>query len=218
MILAFKRVRLSLSFSMIIANILFYFFSILLVLSSLLVVLSQHPIFSLIFLVSSFLLSSFLLFLLECEFLALLFIIIYVGAIAVLFLFAVMMIDLKQESLKKNITSYLPVGFFFALFMLFPIIDKTRSEFNNYSSESFYFNKYRNWYDLIDSTNDIEVYGQVLYTYFVLQFLVAGLILLVVLIGVVYLTNTHNSKDSKEQSDFKQLSRNSKFFFKDVSQ
>jgi NADH:ubiquinone oxidoreductase subunit 6 (subunit J) len=50
-------------------------------------------------------------------------------------------------------------------------------------TDSFYFHTYTNWYDLIDSVTDVEVYGQVLYTYFVLQFLVAGLILLLVLIG-----------------------------------
>jgi NADH:ubiquinone oxidoreductase subunit 6 (subunit J) len=74
-----------------------------------------------------------------------------------------------------------------------------------------YVNKYQNWYDLIDSTNDISVYGQVLYSYFVLQFLVAGLILLLVLIGVVYLTNTFE-KHTIQQSSFKQLSRSSKVF------
>ena len=76
-----------------------------------------------------------------------------------------------------------------------------------------YLNNYQNWYDLVDSTSDIEVFGQVLYTYFVLQVLVAGLILLVVLVGVVYLTNTFNSEEKLlEQSVFKQLARESKFF------
>jgi len=81
-------------------------------------------------------------------------------------------------------------------------------------SSPLYLNKYQNWYDLIDSVNDIEVYGQLLYSYFVLQFLLAGLILLLVLISVVYLTNDFNAAQKAEQSVFKQLSRNSKFFFK----
>ena len=70
-----------------------------------------------------------------------------------------------------------------------------------------------NWYDLIDSISDIEVYGQVLYSYFVLQLLVVGLILLVVLIGVVYLTNNYSSNKTVDQSTFKQLSVSSKFFY-----
>ena len=74
-------------------------------------------------------------------------------------------------------------------------------------------NNYQNWYDLIDSITDVEVYGLVLYSYFVLQLLVVGLILLVVLIGVVYLTNTYSiDEQTLEQSSFKQLARESKFF------
>ena len=69
-------------------NLLFYLFSGVLVFSAIMVVVASHSIFSLLFLVLSFLVSAFLLFMLECEFLALIFIVVYVGAIAVLFLFA----------------------------------------------------------------------------------------------------------------------------------
>ena len=196
------------------ANILFQVFSILLVISAFMVVLSQHPIFSLLFLVGCFFFSSFLLFLLECEFLALLFIIVYVGAIAILFLFAVMMLESKLANLANNKMKYIPVGFFFGFVFLLPLLFNISDHFSNSNiTETFYINKYQNWYDLIDSVSDIEVYGQVLYSYFVLQFLVAGLILLLILIGVVYLTNSYSSR-MLEQSIFKQLSRNSNFFFR----
>lgn len=195
-------------------DMLFYMFSIFLVFSSAMVVFSKHPVFSLLFLVSSFICSSFLLFILECEFLALLFIIIYVGAIAVLFLFSIMMLEFKLDDLSKNLMKYLPIGVLFGIFLFLPLIQQITVQFeNNPYNGSFYFNTYKNWYDLVDATSDIEVYGQVLYSYFVLQFLVAGLILLVVLVGVVYLTNTFNNTQSLEQSVFKQLSRNSKFIF-----
>lgn len=193
-------------------NMLFYIFSILLIFSATMVVVSQHPIFSLLFLVASFVFSSFLLFILECEFLALLFIVIYVGAIAVLFLFAIMMLEFKLDNLSKNMMKYLPVGVIFGFLLLYPLVSQISSQFvSSPYPDSFYFNKYRNWYDLVDSTTDIEVYGQILYSYFVLQFLVTGLILLVVLVGVVYLANTFNNKQTLEQSVFKQLSRNSRF-------
>ena len=203
---------------MLFSNVLFYFFSIFLIISSIVVVVSQHPVFSLLFLVSSFLFASFLLFLLECEFLALLFIIVYIGAIAVLFLFAIMMLEFKLDSLSKNLMQYVPVGLIFGLAFFLPLVNQiiTQFEQNSYSN-SFYFNKYKNWYNLIDSVADIEVYGQILYSYFVLQFLLAGLILLVVLMGIIYLTNSFNTKKTIEQSAFKQLSRNSKFFFTDHS-
>ena len=198
------------------ANIIFYLFSIFLVISAFMVVISRHAVFSLLFLVVSFLFASFLLVLLECEFLALLFIIVYVGAIAVLFLFAIMMLESKLSDLSKNVLKYVPAGIIFGIVLLIPMLREISIYFDkNAYSNSFYPNKFQNWYDLIDSTTDVEVYGQVLYSYYVLQVLIAGLILLMVLVGVVYLTNNFNtSKQSMDQAIFKQLSRESKFFFK----
>ena len=194
------------------ANLLFYFFSGVLVCSAIMVIVASHSIFSLLFLVLSFIVSAFLLFMLECEFLALIFVVVYVGAIAVLFLFAVMMLDAKKLQLERNIFRNLPVGFLFALGFLIPILYYIFSETvdtNIFAIQSSYVN----WYDLIDSCFDVEAYGQVLYSYFVLQFLVVGLILLVVLIGVVYLTNIYTSNKIVDQSTYKQLSVSSKFFY-----
>lgn len=198
------------------ADLMFYIFSISLVICAFMVVVAQHPVFSLLFLVACFIFASFLLFLFECEFLALLFIVIYVGAIAVLFLFAIMMLESKLSNLTRNMTKYVPFGLVFGLCLLVPLLFQISSHYDhNAYADSFYFNNYQNWYDLIDSKTDIEVYGQVLYSYFVLQFLVAGLILLLVLIGVVYLTNNYNSpSQTTEQSIFKQISRDSMSFFK----
>lgn len=197
-------------------NIIFYLFSIFLVFSAFMVVVSQHPVFSLLFLVSSFVFASFILFLLECELLALLFIIIYVGAIAILFLFAIMMLESKLTDLSRNVMKYIPVGFIFGIVFLFPQLREISKNFNkNTDYDMFYQNNFQNWYDLIDSTTDVEVYGQVLYSYFVLQLLIVGLILLLVLIGVVYLTNNFNvNKQTKNQVAFKQLARNVKIFYK----
>ena len=198
------------------SNILFYLFSIFLVISAFMVVVAQHPVFSLLFLVASFIFSAFLLFLLECEFLALLFLVVYVGAIAILFLFSIMMLESKLNNLSKNSTKYVPVGFVFCFFLLIFFFREISIHFkNNYNSNYLYLNTYQNWYDLIDSINDVEIYGQVLYSYYVLQFLISGLILLLILIGVVYLTNVFVAQQTLDQSLFKQLSRNSKFFFKE---
>jgi len=196
-------------------NMLFYLFSIFLVISAFMMIVIRHPVYALFFLVSSFLSAAFLLFLLECEFLALLFIVVYVGAIAILFLFAIMMLESKLTDLSKNAMKYLPVGFVFGIVLLFPLLNEISNSFEkNAYLNSFYLNKFQNWYDLIDSTSDIEAYGQVLYSYFVLQLLVAGLILLLVLVGVVYLANNFNvSKQTLDQAIFKQLARESKFFF-----
>jgi NADH-quinone oxidoreductase subunit J len=194
------------------ANLVFYFFSGVLVFSATMVIVASHSVFSLLFLVLSFLASAFLLFLLECEFLALIFIVVYVGAIAVLFLFAVMMLDAKLQNLTRNLFRYIPVGFLFSLGFLAPVLYQLSLGFEK-NRKFLPQNNYINWYDLLDSTADISVYGQVLYSYFVLQFLVVGLILLVVLIGVVYLTNTYTSNRAVDQSTYKQLSVSSKFFY-----
>lgn len=196
-------------------QVLFFSCSVLLIGSAMAVVLSKHPVFSLLFLLSAFLFSSVLLFLLECEFLALLFIVVYVGAIAVLFLFAIMMLESKAVNLSRNLIKYIPVGLLFFILFLLPLLNAIMTDLNpNSFSDSFYLNEYQNWYDLIDSVSDIETYGQVLYSYFVFHFLIAGLVLLVVLIGVVYLTNTFNNEHILAQSALKQLSRTSRFFFK----
>lgn len=190
-------------------NNLFFIFSFLLVLSSLMVILSKHPVFSVLFLIGSFICASFLLLLLECEFLALLFIIIYVGAIAVLFLFAVMMLESKLTDLSNNTMESLPIAIILGILLFFLLLSEIHIYFN-YPQGSF-VNYYSNWYDLIDSTHDVAVYGQVLYSYFVLQFLVAGLILLLTIIGVVHLTNIYKSEEKTlNQIGFKQLARESK--------
>ena len=197
-------------------NLVFLIFSFFLLFSALMVILLKHPIFSLLFLVSCFIFSSFLLFMLECEFLAFLFIIVYVGAIAILFLFAIMMLESKEVDLSKNVLKYIPIGFVFSFLFVFPLIKTVSVTFESDHSISMITDlKYLNWYDLIDSIRDVEVYGQILYSYFVLDFLLAGFILLLVLVGVVYLTNNNlNTNKILKQSLFKQLSRNSEFFFK----
>ncbi len=83
---------------------------------------SQHPVFSLLFLIFSFILSAFILFTLECEFLALIFITIYVGAIAILFLFSIMMLDTKLINLLESTTEYIPIGVFLGLMFLIPLV------------------------------------------------------------------------------------------------
>ena len=195
-----------------IINILFYLFTIILLLSSLMVIVSQNAIYSVLFLVLSFLASSSILFLFKCEFISLIFILIYVGAIAILFLFVVMMLDLKDYNLKKDVLKYFPFGLFIGSVFFFEIvlvIDETFSV-NPYTTSSV-TNFYVNWYDKLDTFIEVNSLGQVLYTQFVLQFLVAGNILLLATLAAVVLTSTNDSKiNSKTQIIFKQLSRNYK--------
>jgi len=196
-------------------NYIFFFFSLVLIFSAFSIITVQNPIYSVLFLVLNFLTASGLLFLLECEFLALLFIIIYVGAIAVLFLFVIMMLDLKILSTSKDIFKYLPVGSFIggAFFLLVTNIILDEFSLNSYFSCSLgldFVNLYTNWYSNIDYFTDIQAIGQLLYTHYVIQFLIAGIILLLAVLGSVSLTMNNESQQIKKQMFFKQISRNNK--------
>ena len=177
------------------------------------VITAQNSIYSVLFLVLSFLSAASLLFLLKCEFLSLIFILIYVGAIAILFLFVVMMLDLKTQISKENSLKYFPFGFIIGSVFLAEIALVISDTFkkNPYKTE-FLYNFYVNWYDKLDLFTEIQSIGQVVYTQYVLQFLIAGNILLLATVASVVLTlNTNlDSQSNKTQVIFKQLSRNYK--------
>jgi NADH-quinone oxidoreductase subunit J len=195
-----------------VVNILFYIFSSILILSSFMVIVVQNSIYSVLFLVLSFISSACILFLLKCEFLSLVFILIYVGAIAVLFLFVVMMLDLKTSNVKKDSLKYFPFGFVIGSVFLSEIILVVGDIFKKNSYNSFLLdNTYVNWYDKLDSFTEIQAIGQVVYTQYVLQFLIAGNVLLLATVAAVVLTiNTNVTHSDKKQIIFKQLSRNYK--------
>ena len=196
-----------------IISVLFYIFSLILLASSFMVITAQNAIYSVLFLVLTFLSSTSLLFLLKCEFLSLIFILIYVGAISVLFLFVVMMLDLKIQIFKENSLKYFPFSLVIGSVFLTEIMLIISDNFKKppYQNE-FFYNFYVNWYDKLDMFTEIQSIGQVVYTKYVLQFLIAGNILLLATISSVVLTlNTKlDYKNNKTQVIFRQLSRNYK--------
>lgn len=192
-----------------VVNLFFYFFSFILLTSSLLTVFSQNSIYSVLFLVLSFVSSSSLLFLLECEYISLIFIIIYVGAIAVLFLFVVMMLDVKTVYSTKDFLKYFPFGSFIGTIFLIEIsfsVPSIYEELNPYDI-SFLLNFYVDWFNKLDYFSEIMVVGHLLYTDYLVQFLLSGNILLLSTIGPVVLVLTKSNKMSKFQVTFKQISR-----------
>ena len=191
-------------------NFLFFVFSFLILLSSLMVVVVQNSVYSVLFLVLSFVSSAGLLLIFECEFLALMFVIVYVGAIAVLFLFIVMMLDIKIVSSNKDTIKYFPIGLILGSIFSLEILVIVNENFKkNFYSSSVNNNYYVNWFDKLDKFSDIESLGQLIFTQYVLQFLIAGNILLLATIAVVVLTINTNSKQ-KTQNIFKQISRTHK--------
>ena len=131
------------------------------------------------------------------------------GAVAVLLLFVLMMPETKLKTFYKDIVKYFPFGvsvnvIFFLVFSHF-IANSFSS--NSYINSSF-TNNYLNWYSTLDSLADLELYGQLLYTQFVLQVLIVGLVLFLALVGVVFLVTNPVLGRVKNQTSFCQLSRN----------
>jgi NADH-quinone oxidoreductase subunit J len=188
---------------------LVYFMGALVIISAIKVIVSKNPLHSVLFLVTSFLASSILLFLFENEFLALFFLIIYLGAIAILFLFVVMMLDIKYRDLQTS-KLYLPLGASVGITLLVEIYGAFSKVFSKHTNVSMLeHNSYINWYDSLDALSDIYVLGQIFYTHYVLQILMAGLILYLAVIGVAFLTvkSAFAKGEKREQSLFRQLSR-----------
>lgn len=179
--------------------LLFYIFGSLALVSGGLVVSARNPMHSILYLVLVFCNAAGLLLLLETEFLAVLFLIVYVGAIAVLFLFVVMMLNIRITELKESILRYVPIGglvliiFFFEVLSvvngdLVPFFSATNLNLDSQAALLPIDLHIVNWSNNINPTTNIEAIGELLYTYYCYAFIVASLILLVAMIGAILLT------------------------------
>jgi NADH-quinone oxidoreductase subunit J len=170
----------------------------------------RNPVHSVLSLVAVFLVSAVLLFCLEVEFLAFSFIIVYVGAIAILFLFVVMMLDIKIGDTDLTLLKYGPLGYFitfiFALEITRPLVENFESIPFNFLSANY---TYINWFDHVDFITNIEAIGQLLYTYYFVYFLMAGFILFIAMVGALMLTLTYQKNNVNQQILSRQLSRQS---------
>lgn len=182
---------------------LFYIFSGLALVSALLVITSRNPIHSVLFLILVFCNVSALILMLGAEFMAMIFLIVYVGAIAVLFLFVVMMLNVKISEYRDNYVYYVPIGGFISLiflFEIFMILDLQNNQINaiNVLTLSSY-EKLQ-----LDYMTNIEVLGEILYTDYFYCFIISGMILLVSMIGAIVLT-LYKKKHVKRQEIAQQV-------------
>jgi NADH-quinone oxidoreductase subunit J len=158
------------------------------------VISSRNPVHSVLSLISVFLLSAALLLCLEVEFLALSFVIVYVGAIAILFLFVVMMLDVKIGDNSFDFLRYGSLSYFISFIFLLEIT-KPLTYLTFFSSTSFSTNYlWIRWFTEIDYISNIQTIGQLLYTYYFVFFLIAGFILFIAVLGALMLTLTLNKK------------------------
>jgi NADH-quinone oxidoreductase subunit J len=187
-------------------NSLFYIFAAVTLLAALMVITVVNPVHSVLFLVLVFLCSAGMLFVLQLEFIPLTFIIVYVGAIAILFLFVVMMLDIKVTSKSNDFFKYIPVGGLVGSLFIFGVFNTLSNSFVA-PKNSDLLNSFVSWVSTIDKVTNLEALGQLLYTYYFIYFLIAGMILLVAMVGAIVLTLQFN-KTVKTQLIFRQLSRN----------
>ncbi len=144
-----------------------------------------NPVESVLFLILTFCAAGGFLFLLKVEFLGLLYIVVYVGAVAVLFLFIIMMLNVKvRENIFEKIILRKYDLFVFISIMIIPLMHLIFVFLN----DSFFISRRTNSLIIVDSMANILVFGESLFNYYILPFLIAGIILLVALIGCVIMT------------------------------
>jgi|TARA_B110000858_G_scaffold32586_1_gene36145 NADH-quinone oxidoreductase subunit J len=158
----------------------FYFFAILLIFSSLSVIFSKNPVNSVLFLILAFLNSTFLFILIGAEFVGIILAIVYIGAVAILFLFVVMMLDIELIDIVFSVKRYIPLAVLFSVVIISEIIYLTvvKTVKGNLVLEP-------------SSANNTEAIGDVLYTKFFIDFQLSGIVLLLAMIGAIVLTHIY---------------------------
>jgi NADH-quinone oxidoreductase subunit J len=184
---------------------LFLIFSFLALLSGALVVTAKNPIHSILFLVFVFFNISGLLIMLGVEFLAMLLLVVYVGAVSVLFLFVIMMLNVKIAQAYENLLRYIPIGFFLSLSFLFECYLIVDSGLVSSDMVGFQFlNNSVDWVSLVIANTNTVVVGTILYTYYSFFFILCGFILLISMVGAITLTLSRRG-DVRRQEIYKQL-------------
>ena len=168
----------------------FYFFASFLIVTCISVIFSKNPVNSVLFLVLAFLNSTFLFILIGAEFVGIILAIVYIGAVAILFLFVVMMLDIQMTTLMYNIKRYIPLALLFAGVILAEIIYLTVFK----SSKS-------NLSEIVRSSNNTEEIGNVLYTKYFIDFQLSGVVLLLAMIGAIVLTHVYRPSIKRQNID-----------------
>jgi NADH-quinone oxidoreductase subunit J len=170
---------------MIVQALAFYLFASILVISALMVITARNPVHSVLFLILAFFNAAGLCVLLGAEFIAMILVIVYVGAVAVLFLFVVMMLDINFTELRKGAMNYVTIGLVIGGVLLFELATV-------YSTWHMVGGVQANL-DLpmvnFEGASNTQALGRVLYTDYVLPFQIAGLVLFVAMIGSIVLTH-----------------------------
>ncbi|MGE0749933.1 MAG: NADH-quinone oxidoreductase subunit J [Variibacter sp.] len=172
---------------MTLAALFFYLFAGICIASAFMVIAARNPVHSVLFLILAFVNAAGLFVLLGAEFLAMILIVVYVGAVAVLFLFVVMMLDVDFAALRQGFSQYLPIGAGVGLILLAELLLVVGGWVIGEGVPKVVANPI----PPIDQLTNTEALGQILYTRYVYFFQAAGMILLIAMIGAIVLTLQH---------------------------
>jgi NADH-quinone oxidoreductase subunit J len=172
----------------------FYLFSAITVASAFMVIASRNPVHSVLFLILAFVNAAGLFVLVGAEFLAMILIVVYVGAVAVLFLFVVMMLDVDFAELRQGFLQYLPVGAIVGFIFLTELLLIV----GTWITGAGVAGAIRSPIPPASEVTNTQALGRVLYTTYVHYFELAGLILLVAMIGAIVLTLQHKTKAKRQ--------------------
>lgn len=170
---------------------LFLFFSLGMIFSLVAVLLSKNSVISVVSLIGFFLNGAGMLFFFRAEYLGIVYIVVYVGAIAVLFLFVVMMLDFKTgSSIYEYKTEYFMSSLMFlSIFFIYLYNFFYKIYYISYNQSYFKTSYiYKSWVNMVDSINDIATVGYLIYTHYFVYFLVCGFLLFVAMLGAIILT------------------------------
>ena len=191
-----------------IALLAFYLFATVTITSAVLVIFARNPVHSVLWLILAFFNAAGLMLLVGAEFIAMLLVIVYVGAVAVLFLFVVMMLDIDFTQLRSGFNRNLPFGLLIAIVLLAEIVIAT---------SAYKVGPALAGAPVAPATQNIEALGAELYSRYLLPFELAGFILLVAMIGAIVLT--HRSRgDARGQNASSQIGRRPQDAVRNVNQ
>ena len=183
----------------------FYLFATVTLASALMVIASRNPVHSVLFLILALCNASGLFMLMGAEFLALILIVVYVGAVAVLFLFVVMMLDVDFVEMREGFLQYLPIGGIIGIILAIELI----LVLGGYSIDPGRAQQAVQPIPDMGGTSNIKALGDILYTRYIFFFQLSGMILLVAMVGAIVLTLSHRT-DVKRQNVSDQVNRDPK--------
>ena len=190
---------------MTVVDFTFYAFSVVMLVGALMTVTARNPVHSVLWLILAFLSGAGLFVLIGAEFVAMLLIIVYVGAVAVLFLFVVMMLDVDFAALKAEMSKYMPLAGLIGVVLMMQLV----LAFGPWSFSDGVETRLGSPTPPLEEAHNTQALGLILYDQYFLAFQLSGLILLVAMIGAIVLTLRHRA-DVKRQDVIAQMMRDPK--------